>query len=87
MATTDRNSLSDMPWSVRVVRLLVGLALLGGPTALLMSGVTPPGPAGELLRHNRECRIDASPLFYSEVENMAQLEAALRLRRANSREP
>ena len=26
-------------------------------------------------------------LFYSEVENMAQLEAALRLRRANSREP
>jgi len=80
-------AVSDLPWTARLTRLLIGLALLGGPTALLMSGVTPPGPAGELLRHNREHRIDASPLFYSEVENMAQLEAALRDSRAGSVEP
>jgi len=77
----------DLPWTARLTRLLIGLALLGGPTALLMSGVTPPGPAGELLRHNREHGVDASPLFYSEVDNMAQLEAALHDLRAGSLEP
>jgi|GEM_PF-5603577 len=83
----DSAAVPDLPWTARSARLLIGLALLSGPTALLMSGVTPPGPAGEVLRHNREQRIDASPLFYSEVENMAQLEAALRDSRAGSCEP
>lgn len=55
---------------------LIGLVLFGG---FFASGYTPPGVFGEVLRHNQACDIDASPLFYSEVENMAELEQGLRL--------
>jgi len=49
----------------------------------LMTGYTPPGIAGEVLGHNRRLDIDASPLFYSEVEHMADLEAGVRQMRLN----
>jgi hypothetical protein len=53
-----------------------------------MSGITPPGASGEVLRHNRAHDIDASPLFYSEVAHMAALEEGVRQmrRRAAARE-
>ena len=60
------------------MRLTVGLVGLGLMTTLFMSGVTPPGVAGEVIRHNRAQAIDASPLFYSDVENMQELETAAR---------
>ena len=66
----------------RLLRLAVGLLLLIGACLFFMSGLTPPGPAGAVLRHNQEHQIDASPLFYSEVENMAELEEGLRARQA-----
>lgn len=56
------------------------LKFLGGLTILILmfvffsSDYTPPGVFGEVLRHNRQNNIDASPLFYSEVENMSELE-------------
>lgn len=61
----------------RWLRFFVGLALLGLCVAFFASGYTPPGALGEVLRHNQEYDIDASPLFYSEVENMQELEAEL----------
>jgi hypothetical protein len=61
----------------RWLRFFIGLALLGISIAFFASGPTPPGIAGEVLRHNREHDIDASPLFYSEVENMHELEEGL----------
>jgi len=55
---------------------LVLLALFAG---FFISGYTPPGVLGEVLRHNQANHIDASPLFYSEVEHMAQLEEGCRM--------
>lgn len=68
--------------STRLRRFAVGLLLLGLLAGFFMSGLTPPGACGEVLRHNQVNHIDASPLFYSEVEHMAELEAAVRHRRA-----
>ena len=45
-----------------------GLVLLSGFAFFLARGYTPPGPLGEVLRHNQRCGIDATPLFYTEVE-------------------
>ncbi|MBD3402126.1 hypothetical protein GF420_04470 [candidate division GN15 bacterium] len=55
-------------------KLVIGLVVVTGVTIFFMSGYSPPGPAGEVLRHNQTNDIDASPLFYSEVEHMAELE-------------
>ena len=59
------------------VRFLIGLIVLGSCIAFFASGYSPPGVLGEVLRHNQQHDIDASPLFYSEVENMQELEARL----------
>jgi len=40
-------------------------------------GVTPPGVFGDVIRHNRAAAIDATPLFYSEVENIVEIQAGL----------
>ncbi|UCH85647.1 MAG: hypothetical protein JSW50_08175 [Candidatus Latescibacterota bacterium] len=57
--------------------MFVGLALLGSSVAFFASGITPPGIAGEVLRHNKTRDIDATPLFYTEVEHMQELEESL----------
>ncbi len=59
------------------MRFGLASAVLAGVIWVLASGFTPPGIAGEVIRHNREADIDASPLFYTEVENMAELEEGL----------
>jgi hypothetical protein len=51
------------------IRFLAGLALLLGFAFLLSRGVAPPGPLGEVVRHNLLHGIDATPLFYTEVED------------------
>ena len=56
----------------------MGLVILAGIFAFFSSGYSPPGVFGEVLRHNQACAIDASPLFYSEVENMAELERGVK---------
>ena len=71
----------------RCLRLAVGLALLASIVGFFASGYTPPGPLGEVLRHNQELDIDASPLFYTEVENMQELEAGLAGRERGADEP
>jgi hypothetical protein len=59
-------------------KFLAGLVLLFLIVLFFSSGYSPPGVFGEVLRHNQECSIDASPLFYSEVENMTELEQGVR---------
>lgn len=66
------------------LRLLVGAVLLGLFAAFFASGYSPPGVAGTVLRHNQQYDIDASPLFYTEVDNMAELEAGLAALRADT---
>jgi hypothetical protein len=66
-----------------LLRFAAGVALLSLTVMLFASGYSPPGLCGEVLRHNQEHGIDASPLFYSDVENMGELEEGLAmLRRA-----
>jgi len=67
----------DISLRARCLRLAVGLALLASIVGFFASGFAPPGPLGEVLRHNQELDIDASPLFYTEVENMQELETGL----------
>ncbi len=58
----------------RVTELALGMVALAVFAGFFASGWSPPGIAGEVLRHNQQHNIDASPLFYSEVEHMAALE-------------
>jgi hypothetical protein len=72
------------PLPKRLRRFFVGLIILAAFYAVLASGYTPPGICGEVLRHNMENDIDASPFWYMDLENMSEYEAAvanLRLRR------
>ena len=52
------------------VRFLAGATLLACAVLVLMQGYTPPGPAGEVFRNNMRNGIDATPLFYTEVESL-----------------
>ncbi|UCC43173.1 MAG: hypothetical protein JSU65_08460 [Candidatus Zixiibacteriota bacterium] len=65
---------------------MIGLACLTLFAGFFMSGITPPGACGEVLRHNQANNIDASPLFYSEVEHMSALEEAVRQMRTGARQ-
>jgi len=67
----------SLPLVTRLIHFAVGLVIFLTMVGFFMSGYTPPGVAGEVLRHNRLHQIDASPLFYTEVENMHQLEAGV----------
>ncbi|MCB2229452.1 hypothetical protein KQH82_01965 [bacterium] len=58
-------------------KLVLGVAGLFIAVLFLSSGLTPPGPAGEVLRHNQAEDIDASPFFYGDVENMSEYEAGV----------
>ncbi|MHC4943284.1 MAG: hypothetical protein ACYTG7_09730 [Planctomycetota bacterium] len=53
----------------RWLGLAGGLVLLCAFAFFLARGYTPPGPLGEVLRHNQRLGIDANPLFYTEVED------------------
>jgi hypothetical protein len=52
-------------------RFLIGAVLLTGVVLMLMQGYVPDGVAGEVFRHNMRHGIDATPLFYTEVESLA----------------
>ena len=54
-------------------RLAMGVCLLGAMFGFFASGYTPPGICGEVIRHNQQAVIDASPFFYGDVENMLEL--------------
>ena len=50
------------------LRLIGGTLLLTAFVLLLMQGYAPPGPAGDVFRNNLEAGIDATPLFYTDLE-------------------
>ncbi|HID76980.1 MAG TPA: hypothetical protein EYP56_13410 [Planctomycetaceae bacterium] len=51
-------------------RFLLGLLVLASAAWGLMQGYTPPGSAGEVFRYNLRHDVDATPLFYTEVESL-----------------
>ncbi len=79
---TKRDCLADAPsLTARWLRFCGGLIALALFAGFFASGYSPPGAFGEVLRHNQKCDIDASPLLYSEVEHMAELEAGVERQR------
>jgi hypothetical protein len=64
---------------IGVLRFIAGLSMLAGFIWFFASGYSFPGVFGEVLRHNQSYNIDASPLFYSEVEHMSALEEGARV--------
>ena len=58
---------------MRWTRFVIGLCILAGMVSLFASGYTPPGVCGEVIRHNQQAGIDASPFFYGDVENILEL--------------
>jgi len=58
---------------MRVLRFCVGLVLLGGFIALLALGPAP----GPVLRNNAEQDIEATALFYMDLDEMQDLERRL----------
>jgi hypothetical protein len=62
-------------------KLGVGVLALAVVIVFLSSGFTPPEPVGSVLENNRKKDIDASPLFYSDVENMQELEEGVQAMR------
>jgi hypothetical protein len=82
-----QSSITNYPLSMlhRCLRFCVGLVLLILLAGFFMSGATPPGICGEVLRHNQLYKIDASGMFYTEVERMPQLEEGVRKLRAEAK--
>ena len=58
---------------MKVLRFLAGLVLLGGLITALAVGPTP----GPVLRNNAEQDIEASALFYMDLDDMQDLELHL----------
>ncbi|MEW5923024.1 MAG: hypothetical protein AB1746_03465 [Candidatus Zixiibacteriota bacterium] len=69
------------PLKKRLLKFGIGFAAILAFYLIIAAGATPPGICGEVLRHNRANNIDASPLFYSEVENIRELQAAVQAMR------
>ena len=60
-------------------KFVVGLLILSGMVIFFSSGYTPPGVCGDVIRHNQEYNIDASPFFFGDVENMSEYEEGVRI--------
>jgi hypothetical protein len=65
----------------RWLRLGVGTAVLATVFALLSQGPLVPGVAGRVLEHNREHDLEATALFYSDLERMPEIQARLERKR------
>lgn len=70
----------------RWLRFFAGLLTVLLVYGFFASGYALPGVFGEVFRHNQRNNIDATPLFYTEVENMSELEKDLLKMRAEASE-
>ena len=61
-----------------ILRLLSGILIISGIIWFLGWCTPPKGVLRETIRHNLEEDIDATPIFYGDVENMTEIEAGLR---------
>lgn len=70
------------------IRFFLGLICLLLFYGFFASGYSPPGIFGEVLRHNQDCEMDATAMFYTELERMSEYEEGiLELRRNMNKEP
>ena len=71
--TTPASSRLDRGW----VRLCIGVAILAGFFAFLAAGPRPPGMAGEIIDNNLSQDIQATALFYMDLDRMPEIEESL----------
>ena len=71
--TTPASSWLDRGW----VRLCIGVAILAGFFAFLAARPRPPGMAGEIIDHNLGQDIQATALFYMDLDRMPEIEERL----------
>ena len=57
----------------KLLRFMAGALVIFLAALFFGSGYTPPGICGEVIRHNQKMKIDASPFFYGDVENMLDI--------------
>ncbi len=69
----------------RFAKLALGLCMLVGLILTLMFAPPPPGAPGAVIRHNRAAGIDATPLIYSDLDHMSDLEEGVRRMRETFR--
>ncbi len=62
--STAREARRPAAWA----RLVAGALVMAAFVFLLMQGYAPPGPAGDVLRNSLKSGIDATPLFYTDLE-------------------
>ena len=63
--------------SNRWLRLCIGIALLGGFFAFLTTNPRLPGTAGEIVDRNLSQDIQATALFYADLDRMPEIENRL----------
>lgn len=63
----------------RLVKFCLGICLLLGLILLVMFAPVPPGITGDVIRHNQFAEIDATPLIYSDLDYMQDLESEVHL--------
>ena len=66
----------------RWTKFILGLLLISGLALYLGSGLAPPGPIGDVIRNSHAHEIDATALFYGDLDNMQEIERDLAQRRA-----
>jgi hypothetical protein len=67
---------------MKLLRFCIGLLLLGGLVAVLAAGPAP----GPVLRNNLEQDIEATALFYMDLDEMQELEGRLERLQAEKEE-
>lgn len=74
--------------TVRWLRFCLALALVGAVLSILVSGVRPRGTVGEIIERNLEQDVQATALFYTDLDRMPEIENRLSRRlRTSSAEP
>jgi hypothetical protein len=61
----------------RWLRLFIGIAFLGGFFAFLTTKPRPPGTAGKIIDRNLSQDVQATALFYSDLDRMPEIENRL----------
>lgn len=72
--TTQR---TDRTAGRRLVRFFVGVAILGGVFALIVGTPLPGGKAGAFLEQTEAMDIQATALFYADLERFSEIEGRL----------
>ena len=67
------------------LKFCCGLLLLCALLLLIVQSPLPGGIAGEVVRNNHALQIDASPLFYSEVDGIFEMQRNVLAMRAESK--